>query len=126
MMSFMPWNSLMGLPKNKWRKKLCSLAFFFLCMPPHFMFFLFIEFIGVTLVNKMIQVSGAQFHSTSSVHCVVCSPPQVRSPSITIHPPKLSSTSPWPPSPWQSPRLSMNSFFFCSSTAPPPPTFFYL
>ena len=30
-------------------------------------FFLFIEFIGMTLVNKIIQVSGTQFHNTSSV-----------------------------------------------------------
>ena len=41
----------------------------------HF-FFLFIEFIGVTLVNKIIQVSGTRFHNTSSVHCIVCSPPK--------------------------------------------------
>ena len=33
-----------------------------------------IEFVGVTLVNKIIQVSGAQFYNTSSVHCTVCSP----------------------------------------------------
>ena len=39
-------------------------------------FFLFIEFIGVTLVNKVIQVAGAQFHNTSSVPCTVCSPPK--------------------------------------------------
>ena len=48
-------------------------------------FFLFIEFIGVTLVNKIIQVSGAQFYNISFVQSTVCSPPQVKSPSITIH-----------------------------------------
>ena len=37
----------------------------------------FIDCIGVTLVNRIMQVSGAQFHNTSSVHCTVCSPPQV-------------------------------------------------
>ena len=46
-----------------------------------------IGFIGVTLVHKIIQVSSIQFYNTSSVHCVVCSPPQVTSPSITIYPP---------------------------------------
>ena len=54
--------------------------------------------IGVTLVNKIIQVSGAQFYNTSSVHCSVCSPPQVKSPSITIYPPY----PPPPLPPWQS------------------------
>ena len=34
----------------------------------------FIEFIGVALVNKIIQVSGIQFYNTSSVYCLVCSP----------------------------------------------------
>ena len=34
-------------------------------------FFLFIGFIGVKLLNKIIQVSGAQFHNTSSVYCIV-------------------------------------------------------
>ena len=39
--------------------------------------FLLIEFTGVTLINKITRVSGAQFHNTSSVHCTMCSPPQV-------------------------------------------------
>ena len=43
-----------------------------------FSFFFLIGFIMVTLVNKIIRVSGAQFHNTSSVHCIVCSPPQVK------------------------------------------------
>ena len=47
-------------------------------------FFLFIECIGVTLVNKTIQVSGAQSQNTSSIRCTGCSPPQVRSLSINI------------------------------------------
>lgn len=40
------------------------------------------EFPGMTLFNKTIPVAGARCHSTSSVHCIVCSPPQVRLPSI--------------------------------------------
>ena len=59
-------------------------------------FFLFIKFIGVTLVNKIIQVSGAQFHNTSFVHWTVCSPPQVKSPSITIYPPYILFYLPLP------------------------------
>ena len=29
-----------------------------------------IKFIGVTLVNKIIQVSRVQFHDIASVHCI--------------------------------------------------------
>ena len=54
---------------------------------------IFTEFIGVTLVNKIIQVAGTQFHNTSSVQCIMCSPPQVRSASTAIYPP------PRPPAP---------------------------
>ena len=56
-------------------------------------FLFFIEFTGVTLINKIIQVLGVQFYSTSSVHCIVCSPPQVKSPSTTIYPPILFPSS---------------------------------
>lgn len=38
-------------------------------------FFLSIELPGVTLVNKRIQVSGAQSYNTSSGPCLVGSPP---------------------------------------------------
>ena len=47
------------------------------------------------LVNKIIQISGAQFHKTSSAHCIVCSP-QVESPSIAIN---LPFTVPYLPTP---------------------------
>ena len=44
----------------------------------------FIEFIRVTLVNKIIYISGLQFYNTpvlynTSVYCIVCSLPQVES-----------------------------------------------
>ena len=42
------------------------------------------EFIRMTLVNKIIEVSGVQFSNTSTVHCIVCSPPQVKSPFIKV------------------------------------------
>ena len=53
-------------------------------------FFHFIEFIGVRVVKNLY---GFKVHNskTSSVHCIVCSPPQVESPSITIYPPIPSS-----------------------------------
>lgn len=44
----------------------------------HFKLFL-IEFIGVTLVMTIIQVSVKQFYNASSACCIVCSPPQVLS-----------------------------------------------
>ena len=66
--------------------EVCCFFFFNLERDNWRVFFLFIEFIGVILVNKIIQVSGAQFHNTSSVPCIVCSPPQLTSPSITFYP----------------------------------------
>ena len=57
-------------------------------------FFLFIEFTGVTLVKKIIQVSGAQSHNTSRAHCIVCSPPQVKFLSVTIYLPYTLLRSP--------------------------------
>ena len=57
------------------------------------LFFLFIEFIGVTVVTKIIQISGAQLHSTSCVHFIVCSSPQVKSPSVTIYMPPPTTPS---------------------------------
>ena len=38
-------------------------------------------------INKILQVSSAQFYDTSSVHCTVCSPLHVKSSSITVYPP---------------------------------------
>ena len=46
-------------------------------------FFLFIKFIGVILVNKIIQVSDVQFHNTSPIHSIAYS---LKSLSITIFP----------------------------------------
>ena len=63
----------------------------------HVLFPLSIELIEVTLVNNIVQISGAEFHSTSSVHCIVCSPPQVKSPSIIIYPHLPFSIYPQPP-----------------------------
>ena len=76
--------------------------------------FLFIEFIGVTLVNKIIQVSGAQFYNTSSVHCIVCSSPQVKSPSFNIYPSYtlLHLHLPTSPAPWQSSHCCPCPWFF--------------
>ena len=44
----------------------------------------FIEHFGVTLVNKKLY--GFLVHNSVAHHlCVVCSPPQVKSPSITVY-----------------------------------------
>ena len=37
----------------------------------------------MALVQEITQVSCAEFFNTASVHCIVCSPAQVKSPSIT-------------------------------------------
>ena len=54
-------------------------------------------FIGVTLVNKIILVSGVQFYNTSFVCCAVCLPPEVKTSYITIFSPFTLSYLP-PPS----------------------------
>ena len=81
----------------------------------HSIYFFLIEFIGVTLVNKIIQVSGAWFYNTSSVHWLVCSPSQVRSLPITIYPPCVLLYLLSPPSPQQFKLEKSHPFL------PPPP-----
>ena len=68
----------------------------------------------MTLVNKVTQGSGARSHNTSSAHCVVCSPLQVKAPSITIYSPFPSSTSPRPP-PAITTLLTMSIIAFSSA-----------
>ena len=72
---------------------------------------LFIEFIGVNWFTT-IQVSGVQHYNASSVHCTVCSPPQVRSPSGSTFP------VPLPPHPGQPPYCCtfVHAFGFLDST----------
>ena len=41
----------------------------------------------MTLVNKILEASGAQLYNTSSLYCFVCSPPQMKFPFINIYPP---------------------------------------
>lgn len=43
------------------------------------------KFIGATLVNTLIEVSGVGFYVTRSVYCTVCPPPKVKSPSFTVY-----------------------------------------
>ena len=45
----------------------------------------FKNFYWVILVIKNMYVSVIQFYTTSSVYCIVSSPSQVKSPSITIY-----------------------------------------
>ena len=57
----------------------------------------------MTLANKIIQVSGAQFYNISNVHCTVCSPPQVTSLPSPL-PPDTLLHRPSPHLPQQSPH----------------------
>ena len=58
---------------------------------------------GVTLVNKMIQVSGVQFCNTASVHCIPTQTHASSVPTYPFHPglppPTPSSGSTTPSSP---------------------------
>ena len=66
--------------------------------------------------------SDVQFYITSSLHCIVHSPPQVKSPSITLCPFLPSSTSFHNPLPWKSPHCCscpwVFSFLLNPSTRP--------
>ena len=61
----------------------------------------FIKCIEVTLLNKFIWVSSVKFYDTSSIYCIVCLPPKVKSPSITMY---------------------LTIFTFCPSSHPPFPS----
>ena len=41
----------------------------------------------MTPASEITQVSGVRVYHALSVHCIVCSSPQVTSPSITTYPP---------------------------------------
>ena len=75
----------------------------------------------MTLANEMIQVSGVQFYNASPVYCTVCSPPQVKSPSITISFYRLSTLF---HSPTPSPSSNLHTvvcvceFSFCLIPSP--------
>ena len=51
----------------------------------HELHILFYWINGVTYVNKTTQVSSVQLSNTSAAHRIVCSLPEVNSPSATIH-----------------------------------------
>ena len=76
------------------------------------------EFIGVALGDEVIQVSGVRLYHTSTVHCIVCSPPQITSPSITTLP---TPPPPPPPPPFPrvpTPRLSVSRWALSMPRAP--------
>ena len=92
-------------------------------------FKIFIEFIGVTSINIIVKVSNVQLCNASSLYCIVCSPPKVKSPSTTIYPPfTLFNLSPTFLSLWESALLCLRSFLFVcfciipSPFSPSPPT----
>lgn len=76
-----------------------------------FCFFLFINFIGAILVNKIIQVQVHSF-TTHHVYILLCAHhPKLRlcpSPLISLYPPPLHSIPP----PWQSPHCCPAHKFF--------------
>ena len=68
----------------------------YLSLLSHLFFIIVIEFIGVTLVNKIIYISGIQLYNTSTVCCICVHHPKsslLPSPFISSLP---SSTSPHP------------------------------
>ena len=44
-----------------------------------------IKFLGLTLVNKIIQVLSVHFYDSWSSYCIACSPSEVISSSVTIY-----------------------------------------
>ena len=58
-----------------------------------------LNLLGWHLVNNIKLVSGVQFYNTSSVYCIVCLSPQVKSPSVTMCPLCTLFYLPPPPSP---------------------------
>ena len=74
----------------------------------YFYLLFLIEFIGLTLVHKTIQVSSLKFNKTASAHCIVCPLPKAKSlcniPSLNL--PQVLEESPFsgpsgPFLPWQ-------------------------
>ena len=70
-----------------------------------------IEFIGVTLVNKMVQASAVQFCSKLSAHCIMHSASKGKSLSTTI-PPTLPSFT-LPPAPFPLAITTLSSVCVC-------------
>ena len=77
-------------------------------------------------INKILQVSSAQFYDTSSVHCTVCSPLHVKSSSITVYPTSTLLQLPSNPAITTLLSRSLSSlsfvFFALSHYSPHPPT----
>ena len=53
-----------------------------------------IKLIGVTVVNKIMQISGTQVRNTSSVHCILYPLSQTESLSITTYSPNTTAPTP--------------------------------
>ena len=88
----------------------------------------FIEFIGVTLVNKTIQDSNVQVNKTSSAYSIVYLSPKEKSPSITIYLLFALFHIPPPPFPLAITRLLSVSmcYMYIYIVFLNPLTFFYL
>ena len=70
-----------------WSNALLRRHFFSSCIFPSTgilaFLFNFFSFSGVTLGNKILQVSGVQLYNTAFVHCIVFTP-EVKSPSLNF------------------------------------------
>ena len=80
-----------------------------------YLFYFF--FMELLVWHCLIKLCRFQVYNSIRHHwyIVLCSPPQVRSPSITVYPPLPSCTSHQPPSLWSSPWccLCLWGVFFC-------------
>ena len=94
--------------KGYWDISLNCLTLYFYFISFHFISFsilFLIEFIGVTLVCKTIQVSSVQLNKTLSTHCIVHPSPSPKVQSLSIPTPALpTSTCPTPLSLWPLPH----------------------
>ena len=84
-------------------------TFLFVCLS--FINIFVIKFLGLTLVNKIIQVSSIDFHNTSSVYYIYCLLTKVKFPSLTIY---RSSLFLLPPLTVPYPLVTTTVFVVCS------------
>lgn len=57
--------------------------------PPDLSLFYFsifrIKFVRVVLVNNIMYISGIQLYNTTSIHAIICSPPEIQTSFITLY-----------------------------------------
>lgn len=58
---------------------------------------LFIIFIAMTFVKKIMLVSVVDFYDTGSEYCIMCPPHKVKLSSVTVYSHTIMHASPWQP-----------------------------